>query len=272
VEENLKNKLTYDRYLKVNELISLQKEESNPPHHDEMLFIIIHQVYELWFKQILHETNSVIKSLQSDQIFKVIKALDRIIKIQAVLLKQLDVLETLSPVEFAGFRDHLRPASGFQSHQFRLFEYICGTRDKMYLKFYDHDQKAHKKLQDALATKSLYDEFLTYLSRNGFQIPKEVIERDHSINYEYNEDVKNVILSIYNSHEKEATLYYLLEKLIEFDENLQLWRYRHVKMVERTIGKKMGTGGSEGAQYLRSTLNKSFFPELWECRTEIGTY
>ena len=273
MEDNLKNKLTYDRYLKVNELISLQKEESDPVQHDEMLFIIIHQVYELWFKQILHEINFIIESLRKDQIFKVVKAFDRITKIQLVLLKQIDVLETLSPVEFAGFRDHLRPASGFQSHQFRLFEFICGSRDKNYLKFYDHDEEVQNKLKDALNKKSLYDEFLFYLYRNNHKVPKSIIERDYSVNYEFNEDIKNVILSIYKSHENEAILYYLLEKMVEFDENLQLWRYRHVKMVERTIGKKIGTGGgSEGAKYLRSTLNKTFFPELWECRTEIGNY
>ena len=272
LDSDLENKLTYDKYLKVDELLTLQKEMSNPVHHDEMLFIIIHQTYELWFKQILHELKGIVTNLRKSDLFPVLKSLDRISTIQKILIQQVDIIETLSPVEFAGFRDHLNPASGFQSHQFRLVEYFCGLKNDEYLKYHKHVPHVYSTLEKQLETPSLYDEVLSFLSREGFEIPKTVLERDVKKQYESNPDVLEVIKKVYFNTETHKDLYYLFEKLIEIDENFQLWRFRHVKMVERTIGLKMGTGGSAGAKYLKTTLPKCFFPELWDVRSEIGTY
>jgi len=272
LDSDLEHKLTYDKYLKVDELLSLQEEQSQPAHHDEMLFIIIHQSYELWFKQILHEVRGIVRNIRKNEIFPVLKSLDRIITIERIMIQQVDVIETLSPVEFAGFRDSLNPASGFQSHQFRLFEYFCGLKNEDYLKFHKHVPHIVEKLEKQLAEPSLYDEVLHFLSRTGFPVPKEILERDVRTQYESHPEVLEIVKSVYMDIDTHKDIYYLFEKLIELDENVQLWRYRHVKMVQRTIGMKMGTGGSAGAQYLKTTLPKNFFPELWDVRTEIGTY
>jgi tryptophan 2,3-dioxygenase len=272
LDSDLEHKLTYDKYLKVDELLSLQEEQSDPVHHDEMLFIVIHQAYELWFKQILHELSGVVKNIRKNSLFPVLKSLDRIITIQKVIIKQVDIIETLSPVEFAGFRDHLNPASGFQSHQFRLVEFFCGLKNDEYLKYHKHVPHIYKMLEDQLATPSLYDEVLGFLSRQGFDIPDDILTRDVKKQYQSNDAVLEVIKKVYFNTEDHKELYYLFEKLVEIDENFQIWRFRHVKMVQRTIGMKMGTGGSPGAQYLMTTLSKTFFPELWDVRSLIGNY
>lgn len=272
LDSDLKNKLTYNSYLRIPDLIKLQKEESDPVQHDEMLFIIIHQAYELWFKQILHELDFIEKDIASGNIFSVLKTLKRIHVIQGVLIHQVDILETMSPTDFAKFRDHLNPASGFQSHQFRLFEYRCGLKNDMYLKFHEHDKDIHALLKHTLTLPSLYDQVLKLMSTKGYAIPAELLERDWSVPYTLNKDVLAIVHEVYTKPSEHSEFYSLFENMIELDEKVQLWRSRHVKMVERMIGMKIGTGGSAGAEYLRSTLPKQFFPELWEVRNLIGTY
>lgn len=272
LDSDLKGKLTYNSYLRIPDLIRLQEEESNPKQHDEMLFIIIHQTYELWFKQILHEIDFIEKDIASGDIFSILKTLKRIHVIQGILIHQVDVLETMSPTDFAKFRDHLNPASGFQSHQFRLFEYRCGLKNDMYLKFHAHDKGIHDLLAHSLTLPSLYDLVLQLLAKNGYAIPSELLNRDWSIPYVSNEQVLAVVHEVYKNPKDHGAFYSLFENMIELDERVQLWRSRHVKMVERMIGMKTGTGGSSGAEYLRSTLPKQFFPELWEVRSLIGSY
>lgn len=272
LDSDLKHKLTYNSYLKIHELISLQQEESDPKQHDEMLFIIIHQAYELWFKQILHELDFVEKDIAAGDIFSVLKTLKRIHVIQGVLIHQVDILETMSPTDFAKFREVLNPASGFQSHQFRLFEYRCGLKNDMYLKFHEHEEATHAELKATLAKPSLYDLVLKLLAEKGYGIPKDVLERDVTQPYQSNEAIVDIVQTIYENPKEHGEFYSLFENMIELDEKVQLWRSRHVKMVERMIGMKMGTGGSSGAEYLRSTLPKQFFPELWDVRNRIGVY
>lgn len=263
--------LTYNSYIKVHELLDLQKLESDPPQHDEMLFIIIHQTYELWFKQILHEFSKAVDYLKKDQTVLMLKAMNRIYKIQDVLVSQVDILETMTPNEFNYFRDKLTPASGFQSHQFRQLEYLLGLRNDVYLKFYKEDERAHKILSEAIQGPSIYDEFLKFFARKGLAVPKEVLNRDYSKAYEENDDLAKEMAKIYDNPVKYNELYEVLEVMMNVDQKLLLWRYRHVQMVRRVIGITMGTGGSMGVQYLQSTLNKLAFPEIWKARQYIIT-
>lgn len=272
LKRDLEGKLTYDSYLKTTELLSLQVEESDPKHHDEMLFIIIHQVYELWFKLIIHECHRAIEHLNADRPMMLLKSLKRIDAIMDTLIGQVDVLETMSPSEFAGFRERLNPASGFQSHQFRVVEFMLGIKNPSYIEFHKHRPEIVELLNRTMAAPSLYDHVLHYLKRNGWAIPDRVLTRDVSESYDSTEAVIDVIAQIYADPETHSDLYLLCESLVDIDEKLMLWRGRHVKMVERMIGNKMGTGGSSGAAYLRTTMVKRAFPELWDVRDRIGRY
>ncbi|GAC1573509.1 MAG: tryptophan 2,3-dioxygenase family protein [Candidatus Elarobacter sp.] len=250
--------LSYGSYLKVPELLALQQRVSDPPHHDELLFIVIHQVYELWFKQTLHELDAAVRFLDGDDLLKVAKAFRRIHAIQRILEMQVDVLETMTPQDFNAFREGLNPASGFQSAQFREIEFRCGLRgNEGYLRHLDLTAAERATLERRLREPTLYDALKAYLARNGF----EVSEHDA---------VVATFKTIYEHEEAHYALYLLLEDLIEFDERVLLWRGRHVRMVERMIGMKPGTGGSLGAAYLKTTLDRRFFPELWEVRTVLG--
>jgi tryptophan 2,3-dioxygenase len=262
------DRLNYESYLKIPELLSLQQLLST--HHDEMLFIQIHQTYELWFKQIFHELGELIRCFQNKDVQRSIKVLGRIHTIQEVLIKQIDILETMTPTEFAEFRDKLRPASGFQSVQFREIEFMSGLKNPYFLKMFSDLPSPQQRLAKQMMAPTLYDHFLKMLSERGFSIPESILKRDVSQPYERNADVLSVIEQIYKtcSH---YDLYMLCEALLNYDENFRLWRFRHIVMVERTIGMKSGTGGSAGAKYLASTLESRFFPELWEVRTIIGT-
>ncbi len=254
----MSDQLTYGSYLKVGELLSLQQERSEPPHHDELLFIIIHQVYELWFKQLLHEIDASIAYLNSDDLLKVSKCFRRIDAIQRLLETQVDVLETMTPQEFNAFRDRLNPASGFQSAQFREIEYLCGARASGYARFLEPTSAERARLERRLAEPTLYDALKGVLARAGFAVePSAALVQTFKMIYEHSEEY--------------YALYILLEDFIEFDERFLLWRGRHVRMVERMIGMKPGTGGSLGVAYLQKTLDKKFFPELWEVRTVLGT-
>lgn len=262
--------VTYGSYLKVGELLSLQAPLTEPKQHDEVLFIIIHQVYELWFKQILHEVRKAAAAIDADQVMLFIRTAQRVKTIQSVLTHQVDILETMTPSDFNTFRDRLNPASGFQSWQFRELEFYLGYKEQVYLKFHKHDAVASEALQQALKSPSIYDRFLRLLKRRGFAIPESVIERDVSEHYTPNPEVCQEIVKIYKQSDKYYDLYSALEAMIDLDEGVLLWRQRHVAMVERMIGSRRGTGGSSGVNYLAGTLSKRFFPEIWEARNYIG--
>ncbi len=264
------NAVTYGSYLKVSELLDLQKPLTTPLQHDETLFIVIHQVYELWFKQILHDLAAAGEALAKDQPMSFIRIANRIGTIQSVLTHQVDILETMTPVDFNRFRDKLNPASGFQSWQFRELEFRLGAKEPAYLKFHKNDPVATKSLEQAIDQPTIYDRFLGLLARRGFAIPVEVLKRDVRQPYQSQPAVLDVILKIYRESERHYDLYSTLEALIDLDEGLLLWRYRHVAMVERMIGNRKGTGGSSGVKYLSLTLTKRFFPEIWEARNGLG--
>lgn len=264
------HQVTYGSYLKVTDLLRLQQELSEPAEHDEMLFIVIHQVYELWFKQILHEVNLAEKALQAGELIPFVRTAKRINTIQQTLTQQVDILETMTPVDFNLFRQRLNPASGFQSYQFRLLEFRLGSRERSYLKFYRNEPDSVALLTRALEEPSLYDHFLHMMAKKGLAIPQEVLERDVSQPYEQNVGVRDAILKIYRQSRDYYDLYLALETLMDMDQGIVLWRYRHVAMVERMIGGLQGTGGSSGAQYLKTTLSKRFFPELWDSRNYLA--
>lgn len=265
-----KDTLTYDRYLKVPEILRAQVPLADPEQHDEMLFIIIHQVYELWFKQILHEIKGGAASLRADEVMRFVRTMNRIHTIQTVLTQQIDILETMTPNDFNLFRDRLNPASGFQSHQFRIVEFLLGAKDHAYLKFFKARPEAHQLLEEALGQPTVYDLFLALLSRRGFAVPQAVLNRDVSKPHEFSEDIVSSMAQIYRDPKANYDLYMALESLIDVDEQFRLWRFRHVSMVERMIGGRRGTGGSAGAKYLSSTLEKRFFPEVWAVRDQLG--
>jgi len=262
--------VTYGSYLKVHDLLALQTPLSKPAEHDETLFILIHQVYELWFKQILHEVGKAETEVASDQVMAFLRTARRIVTIQSVLTHQVDVLETMTPVDFNRFRERLNPASGFQSHQFRELEYRLGAKDRAYLRFHKSEPRSHAVLEAALGAPTIYDHFLRLVARRGFKIPAAVLERDVTQAYESNDGVREAILGIYRDAQKHYDLYAAAEALLDIDEGLLLWRYRHVAMVERMIGTRKGTGGSSGVKYLSQTLGKRFFPEIWEARNWLG--
>ncbi|MGE0171145.1 MAG: tryptophan 2,3-dioxygenase [Oligoflexales bacterium] len=265
-----KKTLTYEKYLKTAELLDLQQMLSAPREHDELLFIVIHQVYELWFKQIIHETALAASCLEQNHLMRFLHTLKRICAIQKVLIQQIDVLETMPPDDFHRFRNHLNPASGFQSFQFRYLEFKLGMKNVGYLRFFEHDPKLKALLTQALSEPTLYDQFLRLMKKKGYNIPTEVINRDVNRSYELNPQVTAVFRQIYAKPYENSEIYLSLESMLDVDENFLLWRQRHVNMVERIIGGMIGTGGSTGADYLRSTLTKRCFPEIWDVRNLIG--
>ncbi|MEY4631932.1 MAG: hypothetical protein RIQ81_2052 [Pseudomonadota bacterium] len=262
--------LTYDRYLKVDDLLSLQVLQSDPPEHDETLFIIIHQVYELWFKQILHELDKAERALKANSLTDFLRVLKRIHAIQKILTEQVSVLETMTPTEFNRFRERLNPASGFQSHQFRIVEFRLGLKDAAYLKFFRSAPAHEAELREAMARPSIYHLFLQYVNRSGLPVPQDALGRDPAQAWEPHEGVKQLLLQVYREPDRHLDLYNALEALMDLDEAFMLWRYRHVAMVERMIGSRRGTGGSSGVDYLSKTLSKRFFPELWQLRSDLG--
>lgn len=262
--------VTYGKYLKVHDLLSLQEELSEPKAHDELLFITIHQTYELWFKQILHEIDGMEAFLQANNLSAMMKGLQRVNRIMRVLVSQVEILESMTPNEFNRFRGHLSPASGFQSFQFRILEFRLGMKNYAHLKFFEHEPEAHAALAKAMDLPTLYDHWLHYLSRKGLPIPKEVLERDVTVPYEAQLEITKLFATFYQDSDNHFELYLASEALYDFDELLIQWRFRHVQMVQRMIGNMGGTGGSLGARYLQSTLSKSAFPELWDLRNHLG--
>lgn len=266
--------ISYGTYLKVEELTSLQHEVSDPPHHDELLFIIMHQTYELWFKQLMHEIDTIVEMIDGGKVLAATRLVNRCVEIMRVLVRQVTVLETMTPMDFLAFRDKLRPASGFQSAQFREFEYALGLRDARFLKNYLDDPHATKQLTNRLAKTSLPDAFFGLMRDRGFDAPAldgELRDDDAAV-----EAVRatrcEALAAMYADFEAQYDLFLLSEGLLELDENLLLWRQRHVMMVERVIGGRRGTGGSSGAGYLKTTLDKRVFPELWDVRTTMSVH
>lgn len=259
-------KLTYNSYLKIDELLELQKLRSDPPEHDEMLFIIIHQTYELWFRQILHEFQKMRKELEKGQTWTSLKTMNRVLTILKTMVAQIDILETMTPLEFNSFRGFLDEASGFQSVQFREIEVLCGIRSTHMLKAYEDQPQYVQRLKKRMEEPTLWESFVAYLRKQGYEIDCPVRHDRSGLIFDSTPQVRNVLVEIMNENPESALL---CEAFIDFDEGLQEWRYRHVKMVERTIGTKKGTGGSDGVTYLRRTLHQRIFPDLWEIRSEI---
>ena len=257
---------TYGEYLRTDELLGLQCPLSEGPEHDEMLFIVIHQVYELWFKQVLHELDYLECLLARNEGDRARHTLKRVLTIMKVMVAQLDILETMTPLEFLSFRDRLESGSGFQSHQFRELEFALGLKEPRALERYPEGSEARRRLERRLAASTLWDAFLRYLQANGVPVPRTDLERDVTRSVEPSPELRPALVEIYRHRPELAEL---CERLVDLDEGLQEWRYRHVKMVQRTIGTRFGTGGSAGAEYLMRTLNKPLFPDLWAIRTEL---
>ncbi len=271
IELDLGGKLTYGAYLQLDALLSAQKPLSDPPHHDEYLFIIQHQVAELWMKLIIHELQQACRHVAGDDLRHAFKGLARVKQIQEQLIGQWAVLETLTPHEYLQFRPVLDSASGFQSYQYRALEFLLNNKDEVLLKAHRHNAGVHEWLEGILRAPSIYDEFLRYLSRHGFAVPAVRIERDFSQPYEAHSGVTAVFRRIYEQAGEYFDEYEMCEKLVDVEVNLQRWRFRHLCAVERIIGHKRGTGGSSGVDFLRRALELRSFPELIDVRTEIGT-
>jgi tryptophan 2,3-dioxygenase len=258
--------LTYSEYLKIDEILALQSLRTDPPEHDEMLFIIIHQTYELWFKQLLHETRFLMDRMQADDLTRSSHVMKRILKIMKTLVGQVDILETMTPLEFESFRHRLDSSSGFQSYQFRAFEFLLGYKREQPLSFQPEGSVGRALLEACMQTPSVWQMFLRLLSQRGFDIPNAELNRNVVDATQPNDEVQKVLIRLYRENDPLAEL---CELLVDLDEGLQEWRYRHVKMVQRTIGAKMGSGGSSGAAYLQQTLFKPVFPDLWEIRSAL---
>lgn len=265
------SQVRYDTYLQLDKILNAQAPLSKAPEHDEILFIIQHQVAELWFKLMLHELDAAIVCLQNDELPRVIKILNRVKQVQHQLTSQWSVLATLSPSEYSAFRNVLGTASGFQSPQYRLVEFKLGKKDRALLSMFGHHLEYYRALKQALESPSLYDEFLRYLYRVGHRVPKECVEkRDWSETYQYHPGVVEVLQTVYQHPDEYWAAYEVSERLVDIEINFQAWRFHHVKTVERIIGNKPGSGGTTGVKFLKRTLDHTFFPELIEVRTKIG--
>ena len=263
-ESDFESALTYNSYLAVDELLGLQRPLSEGPEHDEMLFIIIHQTYELWFKQLIHEFTAAQQSLEDGDTHRSLAILGRIRTILKVCVTQIDILETMTPLQFNAFRGYLASSSGFQSAQFRKVEAILGRRDS---RMSGHlPPKDQQEIATITSRKSLWDSTLAYLNHRGHGIPNHILNRDVKTHYESNEEIQEILLAVHKQDPESAMV---CERLVDIDEGLQEWRYRHVKMVERTIGSKIGTGGSSGVEYLASTLFAPVFSDLWKIRSRF---
>ncbi len=258
--------LTYSSYLKLDELLRLQQPVSEGPEHDETLFIVIHQVYELWFKQMLHELDYLKGLLVAGDTPRAIHTLRRVLTILKVNVAQIDILETMTPLEFLSFRERLESGSGFQSFQFREFEFVLGAKRREALDRYAPGTDARLRLDARWGEPTLWDAFLRYLAAAGHPVPAGDLARDVTLPVGESEGVQAALLAVYR---RDASASTVCELLVDLDEGVQEWRYRHVKMVQRTIGTRHGTGGSQGAAYLMTTLNRPCFPDLWAIRTDL---
>jgi tryptophan 2,3-dioxygenase len=268
IVRDFSDRLSYTGYLSLDGLLAQQRPLSEPQHHDEMLFIIQHQVAELWIKLILHELTAAIEHIRNDRLPPTLKVLSRVKLIQMQLFDQWAVLETLTPSEYMEFRGVLGNASGFQSWQYRKLEFLLGNKNSDTIQVFAHDPAVHDNLLRALNAPSLYDEFLRYLARRGYNVPAACLERDWSAPHIRNEALVDIFREIYRNAKQHWEAYEMCEKLVDVEEYFQLWRFRHLKTVERIIGFRRGTGGSSGVGFLRQALELTFFPELLASRTE----
>jgi tryptophan 2,3-dioxygenase len=255
--------LTYTSYLALDEILGAQRPKSD--EHDEILFIVVHQVYELWFKQLIHELRYLQRMLEDGNDARAFSTFKRVLTILKLVVQQLDVIETMTPVQFLSFRERLESSSGFQSGQFRELEAILGRRDRGVLTAYHQGSVDYERVEAAMQRPSVYDSFLRYLADKGYPVPADDLERDVTQPVTESKGVQAALLQAYRD---DAVPAQVAERLVDFDEGFMEWRYHHVKMVERTIGTRLGTGGY-GAEYLRTTLHKPFFPDLWAVRSEL---
>jgi len=264
---DLEGGMTYASYLQLETILGAQNPISG--HHDETLFIIIHQVSELWMKLSLHELRAVVRQIQQDDLDPAFKMLARVARIQAQLVYSWDVLSTMTPFDYASFRGELGKSSGFQSYQYRALEFLLGNKNRDLIEVHRSDEKVYEELRKELVKPSLWDETLRMLSRRGFDIPREYVERDWAEPYVPDPKVEAAWLAVYRDVTTHWDLYELAEKLVDLEQKFQQWRFAHVKTVERIIGYKRGTGGTSGVGYLQKVLGLKFFPELWSVRTSI---
>ena len=269
VVTDFSGRMTYSGYLQLDRLLEAQNPLSNPQHHDELLFIIQHQTSELWFKLVLHELSLALELIRSDRLEPTFKILARVKHIQAQLVSQWSVLATLTPSEYGEFRHVLGPASGFQSLQYRLVEFMLGNRDERMTAVHQQDPQAHARLEAVLRAPSIYDEFLRLLARRGLPVPREVLGRDLAGPPPRHPGLLSVFKTIYEAPREHWDAYEMCEKLLDVDEQFAIWRFRHIKVVQRVIGMKRGTGGTSGVGYLKGLLDIMFFPDLWDVGTAL---
>jgi tryptophan 2,3-dioxygenase len=269
IQRDLAGRMTYASYLKLDTLLAAQRPVSEPPYHDEMLFIVQHHVAELWLKLVIHELSATIADLDADHADQALKKLARVKRIQDQLFNEWAVLETMTPHEYLKFRDALGPSSGFQSLQYRTVEFLLGNKNADMLAVFAHDPEAQAKLRATLEAPGLYDAALHWLARRGHAVPKPILERDVRKGWQREASLLPVFQRIYEAPGQFWPEYHLCETLVDVEENFQLWRFRHMKAVERIIGYRKGTGGSSGVGFLKKALELTFFPELLEVRTEI---
>ncbi|OAB86834.1 tryptophan 2,3-dioxygenase [Janibacter melonis] len=270
IHEDFREEMSYGSYLALDTLLDAQRPVSSPEHHDEMLFIIQHQTSELWLKLVLHETRSAMELLAADEMRVALKRIARVKHIQRTLTDQWSVLATLTPTEYQQFRPFLGHSSGFQSWQYRAVEFALGNKHPGMLKVHEADPQAHQVLEELLHAPSLYDEFLRYLARRGYAIPEHVLSRDVTRAHTIDPELTKVFTDIYANADDHWDVYEACEEMVDLEDNFQLWRFRHLKTVQRTIGMKTGTGGSSGVSFLQRALDLTFFPELFAVRTVIG--
>lgn len=266
---DLSGTMTYTSYLQLDRLLDCQRTLSDPPHHDELLFIVIHQTTELWFKLLVHELKAVLAALRDDDASMALKILARVKNIQRQLFDQWNVLETLTPSEYTQFRGVLGSSSGFQSVQYRSVEFLLGNKDAAMVRYHHHDPAAEAELEALLAQPGLYDAALAWMARRGLPIPQDVLARDVRQAHVAHPGVVEAFRLVYADPDAWWDVYNLAEKLVDVEENFSLWRFRHVKVVQRVIGFKTGTGGSSGVPFLMKMVDHSFFPELWQVRSSL---
>ncbi|WP_284763684.1 tryptophan 2,3-dioxygenase [Arthrobacter sp. efr-133-R2A-63] len=270
IVRDFSSRMSYGSYLQLPLLLSAQQPVSQPEHHDELLFIIQHQTTELWLKLVLHELRSAAAWLRQDDLGSALKAIARVKHIQKTLTEQWSVLATLTPTEYSQFRGFLGNASGFQSSQYRAVEFILGNKNAKILPVFDSDPESRTVLEELLHAPSIYDEFLAYLDRHGYDVPRSVLDRDVTLAHEFAPELLPLFKHIYEHAADNWAAYEACEELVDLEDNFQLWRFRHLRTVQRTIGMKTGTGGSSGVSFLKKALDLTFFPELFAVRTEIG--
>ncbi len=270
VQRDFSRSMSYGDYLALDQLLSAQHPRSQPAQHDELLFIIQHQTSELWLKLMVHELRSARSLLVTDDLSPALKQLARVKRIQEVLTDQWSVLATLTPSEYAEIRPFLATSSGFQSWQYRAVEFLLGNKNADMVTVFDHDPASRGLLAGLLSEPSLYDEFLRYLARRGYAVPSELLERDWTAAHTLNEGLVRVFAKVYVAPAEHWGVYETCEELVDLEDNFQLWRFRHLRVVERTIGHRPGTGGSSGVDFLRRALDLTFFPELYAVRGQIG--